>query len=312
MILIIFHDKEDKYIIISIMSSKEVKHINPFDLLLDSSDDESNDSKSVFSESDDDDVKTNKKYIPPKKNIISDMEIKEKEHIRKEIDETLGEDIYVPPSNLSWNTVAKKKREVNDMESYDEKEEYEGDDLELNDTWILYTHSNNNSDWSITSYDPIMEIKNVGSLWRLLNVVENLKKDEYQYFIMRHNITPIWEDNKNKKGGICSIAVENKYIKNHGSNIGTCAFNAICMLVLNETFVANNNDINGISLSIKSKKSLIKLWVSDYKKNENFTDYLPLTLLKKIEDIITNSSYRGRNDNRMAVSVQYKEIIPDY
>lgn len=226
-------------------------------------------------------------------------------------------DKYMPPSSFgmnsnSWSVSKKKKRKDKEqLKTFEEGMTYKGDNFELNDMWKIYTHINSNNDWGIDSYDPIQEIKSVGDMWRFLNIMDNLNKDEYQYFVMRKDITPIWEDNKNKSGGICSIAIKNRYDHNYEGNLGICAFIAICALVMNETFVTNNTDINGLSFSIKSRNVLIKLWVADYHRNENFPDRLPLTLLKKLEEIITKSSNRYRND-RMAVSVQYKEIKPDY
>jgi hypothetical protein len=298
----------------------ESKYTNVFDALLDSDSDSDAESDNNSTNTNVDESETNN-IDQSKVDDINDSDSKYDDKIDKieKLDKSskYSSDKYVPPTNISlgnnsWNTSTKKKRKrKEELQQYNVDEIYKGDELELNDIWNVYTHSNSNNDWSIKSYELVEKIKNVGDMWRFLNIMDNLDKEKYQYFVMRKDITPIWEDNKNKNGGICSIAIKNRYNHNFDANVGICAFISICMLVMNETFVTENSIINGMSFSVKSRNVLIKLWVSDYEDNENFHDKLPLALLRKLEDIITKSSNRYRND-RMAVSVQYKKIQPDY
>lgn len=272
------------------------RYVNTFDALLDSDSDSENES--------------NYDMEKPDNHEVSDGKITT-EVVKDDTDK------YVPPSSVSMNSNSwsvskrKKKREKEQLKEFEEGKTYMGDDLELNTQWKIYTHKNSDNNWGIDSYIPIQDINNIGDMWRFLNIMDNLNKDDYQYFVMRKGITPIWEDNKNKNGGICSIAIKNRYDHSYEGNLGICAFIAICALVMNETFVSNNEDINGLSFSIKSRNVLIKLWVSDYSRNEKFEEKLPLTLLNKCEEIITRTSNRYRNDKNI-VSVQYKDIKPDY
>jgi hypothetical protein len=301
-------------------NKKAKAYVNRFDYLIDSSDSDSDDGF--------DDEKSVQKPIIENKVVMSEEENivdNEKKYIPPDdIQTNTSTRTYVPniesEDNSGWSKPNNKKRNFNrarrvkkvydKLEVYDETKEYDGDNKELSDTWIVYTHKNSNSDWSISSYEPIHEIKTVGSLWRFLNVLQNLDKINYQYFIMRRNITPIWEDNKNRDGGICSIALDNRNYRYVEYNIGADAFRSICLLTLNESFTSNNEDINGLSYSIKNKKILIKLWISDYKKNDRFVDKLPMTILNKLDNIISKTTTRHHNEKDY-VSIQYKDIKPD-
>jgi len=210
-----------------------------------------------------------------------------------------------------------------ELEFYNNNSNIKGNNMKLNSTWTVWIHENTlengeiNKVWDIGSYVSIYNIDNIGSLWRFLSVFDNLDKNTRQYYLMRDGITPIWEDNNNKNGGICSIMFENmnRHRRNMNADIGVDIFIAICILVVNESFVKNNLDINGLCYSVKNRCVLIKLWIKDYVKNTEFLDSLPITLLKKIENILLmmeNENNIFRNNGRSRVSVQIKKIQPNY
>jgi len=221
---------------------------------------------------------------------------------------------------VSAKTVLVKKdivKKDDELEYYDHTAKLKGDDMKLNTTWNVWIHENSNPNWDIKSYTSICSIDSIGSMWRFLSVLDNLDKNVRQYYIMRDGITPIWEDNNNKQGAICSIMVDNMSRSRYNKgDIGVDAFSAICILVMNESFVKNNLDINGLCYSIKSRSVLIKLWVKDYESNKNFMDKLPITILKSLDTIISTIENKGNygksNGGKSRISVQVKQIKPNY
>jgi hypothetical protein len=238
--------------------------------------------------------------------------------------------IYVPPctTNNDWVSSGNKKRREKDMRDkqpkdvaelayYDSSVKLPGDEMKLNSTWIVWIHENSNPEWDLRSYTSIFNIDSIGSMWRFLSVLDNLDKNVRQYYIMRDGITPIWEDNNNKNGAICSIMIDNMNRNGRHSrgDLGVDAFAAICILVMNESFVKNNMDINGLCYSIKSRSVLIKLWVKDYETNKYFVDKLPITILKALDTVISGMESRGninKSNGKSRVSVQLKQIKPNY
>lgn len=270
-----------------------------------------------------------------------------KEEVKEEVKDVVKEEVkevkedkitrYVPPvsnhqSDDGWAQQQRRKR--NEYEEQDDKNrisyynpevKLNGDDMKLNTEWTVWIHENDNPDWSLSSYRNIFKINSIGSMWRFLWVLDNLNKNVRQYYIMRNGITPIWEDNNNRTGAICSIMIDNM---NRGSrqprcDLGVDAFSAICILVMNESFVKENQDINGLCYSIKSRSALIKLWIKDHERNSDFITKLPITFLKSIDAILSRmeskNNYNGHgnrhnnnynNNIRSKVSVQIKPIKP--
>jgi len=208
-----------------------------------------------------------------------------------------------------------EKRDYPMLDYYDPMKKLPGDDLKLNSSWNVWIHENSNDDWSLESYQSIFTIDSVGSMWRFLSVFDNLDKNARQYYIMRDGITPIWEDNNNKHGAICSIMIDNVIKSNRFSkgDLGVDAFSSICILVMNESFVRKNQDINGLCYSIKSRSALIKLWVKDYELNKKYGEKLPITILKSFDSMVSNMEGRGAAiGGKSRISVQTKQIKPNY
>ena len=127
---------------------------------------------------------------------------------------------------------------------------------------------------------------------------------------MREEIAPIWEDVNNKFGGICSIKIDSIQ-RGMKTDLSTESFATICMLIMNETLVQNNKNINGISYSVKKRASLVKIWTKTYDETKDFTKELPVTLINKFNQELQRQSKSVLN-NDGKISIQYKQIKPEY
>lgn len=192
---------------------------------------------------------------------------------------------------------------------YNDKIKTTGEDLKLNSLWRVWIHENNNEKWDIESYNLIYTIENIAQLWRFMNTFDNMDRINRQFYIMRDGIMPIWEDNNNKNGVICSIRCDN-IMKNITTNteFGVDVFCCFCIMVMNECFTKKNSDINGLCYSIKNRNILIKFWIKNYEENKNFTDKLPLQILNTVDDVIISLDTRKKNNK---ISVQVKQIQPE-
>ena len=143
---------------------------------------------------------------------------------------------------------------------------------QLNSSWVLWYHDIKNNDWTINSYINIMEFNSVEDFWKLyLNINEELIING-MFFLMRKDILPIWEHEKNINGGFWSFKIPMNQIFN--------AWQEISMALIGEYILNDKNDIdsiNGISISPKKNFSIIKIW-----NNGNIKEINNNTLNKKI------------------------------
>ena len=194
-----------------------------------------------------------------------------------------------------------------------------GNNLYLHSPWTVWTHKSDCNVWTEDSYTNIYVINSLGSFHRFFNNFHLLDKIKNQLFIMRNKIKPIWEDNENRNGGICSIKIDcfNRQGKiDMGTNVMVC----ICMLVMNETFLPSNDEINGISYSIKNKSVLIKLWCKNY--THDIIQKLPISYFNKLDTVLRNMDKHsfGRSSDKHSfgrkpenkISIRYTPIKPEY
>ena len=147
--------------------------------------------------------------------------------------------------------------------------------LKLNSEWNIWYHYNK-SCWKLTDYKKIFKIKTIQDYWdfhKNLDLIGDINSQHF--FMMRDDITPLWEDDKNKIGGSWSIKLP--LVKSYDLWIKLSSY------IVGETLVATDKLINGLSISTKSNNiCVIKIWIND--KNQNSINILP-------KDIISNYGY---------------------
>jgi len=134
----------------------------------------------------------------------------------------------------------------------------------LNNTWILWFHDPNDSNWKINSYKKIANIKSIEEYWGLYEKLSETVVQKGMFFLMREGILPIWEDEKNKDGGCWSFKIGKKDIYN--------AWVELSISLLGETIMKelqHSTTITGISLSPKKNFSIIKIWNNSSDKNKS-------------------------------------------
>ncbi len=151
-------------------------------------------------------------------------------------------------------------------------DEERGINKKFTSKWKVYTHKTfcDKDDWKINSYDcNFFIIDSISTFHTFFNNFHKLNTTEYSFYIMRSIdtdnqqntfIEPIWEHESNKKGGYCStrLSIDN----------GNTMFQQLCILVMNNSLGKYNQIINGISYSIKTVWSYIKIWTSEHVQDE--------------------------------------------
>ena len=133
----------------------------------------------------------------------------------------------------------------------------------LNNEWKLYIHYPNDLNWDLSGYKLISNIKTIEESIELFNLITDDLYTKCMFFLMRNNITPIWEDENNINGGAFSYKINNANIKT--------IWKKICYQTVGESLlidISNSSNINGITLSPKKNFSILKIWT----KNCDITD----------------------------------------
>lgn len=151
-----------------------------------------------------------------------------------------------------------------------------GSEIKLKNACTLWCHDVKSKDWSINSYNTLCTVDNVSDYWKLVNNMNKLDTRHKQYFFMIDDVLPIWEDPRNKNGGILSFKVDfDKTLE---------LWEDLTLYLIADKIIEDGlNDITGISLNPKQNFALIKIWNSSDKNDISKT--LNSKLLEKYNNI---------------------------
>ena len=138
-------------------------------------------------------------------------------------------------------------------------------DIQFHSNWNIWYHHSLN-DWSVNGYKNIFSIKSIEQFWNFNNNIDCLGGiNNLHFFLMRDNITPIWEDINNRNGGSWSVLVpiEEAYT----------IWEQLTVDIVGETLINKPLLITGLSINQKNNISIIKIWNND--KNIKDLNLLP-------------------------------------
>ena len=126
-------------------------------------------------------------------------------------------------------------------------------ETEFESKWKIWYH-NSKEDWTINGYKNLYNINNIKEYWKLYNNWDKLNGiNSKHFFIMKNDITPIWEDPDNKHGGCWSFKVND--------NMAQDLWNDLSLQLVTENLSSKENDIVGLSACLKKNNfSVIKIW----------------------------------------------------
>lgn len=125
----------------------------------------------------------------------------------------------------------------------------------LNSVWNLWYHNPNDNNWEMDSYHLVSDIDTIEKVWEMFHILGTSHFQSGMFFLMRNNIRPMWEDDKNVNGGCWSFRVSKKDVNK--------TWLELTMALLGESLTTSSQNaltINGISISPKKSFSIIKIW----------------------------------------------------
>jgi translation initiation factor 4E len=142
----------------------------------------------------------------------------------------------------------------------------------LSRNWCLWYHQDKDN-WKISGFKNVYTIKNTTDFWQLYNNWDKIGSiNQRHYFLMEEGITPIWEDDNNKKGGCWSYKIHENQSQELWDDLST--------YLVTENLSSKQNDITGLSICLKKNNySVVKIWNRNSK--DNSLALLNETILKK-------------------------------
>ena len=132
---------------------------------------------------------------------------------------------------------------------------------QFKDNWILWYHSEKNN-WKISGYKQLYKISTIADLWKFYNNWHNIGGIINKHiFLMRDDVTPLWEDMHNINGGCWSFKIQEENAEELWTDLSV-------MLLANKLYNSTNDEILGLSLCLKKNNNvIIKIWNKISKNN---------------------------------------------
>lgn len=133
------------------------------------------------------------------------------------------------------------------------------DDVNLKNNWNLWYHYEKDN-WNLSGYRKIYGMKTIGDFWKLYNNWNILGGINHKhFFLMKNQITPIWEDEKNINGGCWSFKINQCQAAELWEDLSS--------YLVSENLSSEDDFLQGISICLKKNNySVIKIWNNDSKK----------------------------------------------
>lgn len=131
----------------------------------------------------------------------------------------------------------------------------------LDDSYTLWLHNVFDNDWSINGYKKIYTFNTLEDGISLIENIDSELVEKTMLFLMKNNVKPIWEDEKNYKGGCFSYKINNTYVYN--------VWKKLVYRLIGNTINEDENiikNITGLSISPKKTYCIIKIWISNNEK----------------------------------------------
>lgn len=127
--------------------------------------------------------------------------------------------------------------------------------------WKLYIHLTTDSDWSTSSYKVVDTQNTMDQVIGVFNHMPQSFVEKSMLFFMKENIKPIWEDERNRKGGCFSFKVENFRNMSIQEVYKRACYGIVTNTFCNDTQFMEN--VNGITISPKKNFHILKLWMKN-------------------------------------------------
>lgn len=141
----------------------------------------------------------------------------------------------------------------------------------LVNNWVMWFHRVDDERWDLNSYTELCTISDLEDFHAMFNTFFNLAEkmtaNAGMFFLMREGVTPMWEDKKNRTGGMWSYKIPKREGNILKSDVVWRKIVAACVGMSLTKNPENMRYINGLSISPKLDNCIIKIWNNDCTKS---------------------------------------------
>jgi len=137
----------------------------------------------------------------------------------------------------------------------------------LQNTWTLWFYKNDKTKSWTANLREIISFNTVEDFWALYNHIELASRlgAGCDYSLFKEGIKPMWEDDRNKKGGRWLINLDKK-------QRGSCLDNfwlEVVLCLIGESFEGESVMVNGAVVNVRTKGDKLAMWLCETKPQES-------------------------------------------
>lgn len=171
---------------------------------------------------------------------------------------------------------------IKDSDIPNGEDEDESSHVPLNTSWTFWLDKTERGA-SFSEYEAnlrkIYTVSTVQRFWSVYNNIPLINEvgEKYGYLLMRDERRPLWEDDKNRRGGTWRLKISKRD--------SPAVWKELLLAAIGEQFtdhVAPGDEICGVSISIREKEDLVQIW------NVNSALAEKATVMTKVRELLPN------------------------
>jgi len=162
-----------------------------------------------------------------------------------------------------------------------------GEPVQLESSWCFWHDKYIGPSQSVEEYEASLQklctFSTIQDFWKNYNNLPPLDKLKLKssFHLMKSGVRPIWEDTENANGGVWSMRVRKEDTE--------FVWKELVLAAVGEQFgpvLSNDDDISGISVSLRQFDNIIHVWNANASSNVN-------AILARIKSIVPNVEIRN-------------------
>ncbi len=131
----------------------------------------------------------------------------------------------------------------------------------LQNSWTLWFFKNDRSRSWEDNQRPVLSVQTVEDFWAVVNHIELASKLQTgcDYSFFKDGVKPMWEDDRNRRGGRWLVKLDKKQRSGHLDNFWL----EVLLCLIGEAFGGHGWQVNGAVVAVRNKSDRVGVWLAD-------------------------------------------------